>query len=279
MKCRECGGKIIVAPEGYYVCSNCGLVYDDFPVYQLSRGEKYTEYTIGSYILSSYANSKYNKVVKNLSNVNIKASYDAFYSALLRTEKIMKKICYSMDLSPQYTESIWREYVFVLQRIFKGGYYKRYTTKYISILAAILYIRLKSKNYYISSKQLVHIFKQNGYRFSLSNLMEGLHILRKIGYIKRREDYTNYINYIINKISKEYMLNRKIIYEKVQKILEKNIKFNGRNMKNIYAALVFCVIRQLYDKKISMKKYSDTIGISFSTLRENIRYIKSNNIL
>lgn len=279
MKCRECGGRIVVAPEGYYVCSNCGLIHDDLPVYEVSSEEKNVGYTLGSYILPTYVNLNHNKVAKNLRSINIKMSYDVFRSALLRTEKVMKKICYSMSLSSQYTESIWKDYVFVLQRIFKEGYYKRYGTKYISILAAILYVRLKSKNYYLSSNQLVQIFKENGYRFSLSNLMEGLHILRRIGYIDRREDYNDFINYIIDKVSKKYNLNNKLIHEKINKILNNNIKFSGRNMKNVYAALIFCVIKKLYDEKISMKKYSNIVGISFSTLRENVRFVKSKNIL
>ncbi len=280
MKCEECGGNVVLTPEGEYVCEKCGLVQRDLISYSAFEESKYREKGeyIGTYLFVFDAKDK--SSIDNVRKMVKRNTYITFSSKMLakrKAEKLLQKISYYIVIKEPEMKSIIKKYEKLIDAWRKES---KTGSRPISngLLAALIYAELRGQGRFMSTKDVVNAFIKAGKRISESQMLYGLYFLRKHGYMNtmRKETAIKYIHSLMIKAG----LTPKEVKEAenfIQQLLEQCRKISGRRKRSLYAAIAYLAANK--KRRISYREFSRKTGVPLSTLRENVVKIKTLNVV
>ncbi len=269
----------MLAPEGYYVCESCGLIQDNIVCFSTENeaANRESDEITGSYIFL-YDNTHYN-INKNHVKRNIFITYTTKNITLLRSKDILNQVASFLNLPEKLRKNILHT-LSILAEKWKND--TQSPSSLNGLIAALLYMELQRSGRYLSSRDIVTAFRKAGKRLSYSDILYGMHFLRREGlYFKiNKEDEFKYIAGLLRRcgIDISYILLKK---EYVEYLMEHATRIPGIRRRSIYSAIAYIVASDI--KHMSYREFSRRTGIPLSTLRENTirlrRYLKNNKLL
>ncbi|OYT30683.1 MAG: hypothetical protein B6U94_05935 [Thermofilum sp. ex4484_79] len=288
MRCRECEGKIVVNPEGFYVCSECGLIQEEYIPFEFSNekeGESiYTFDYIGSFVDREGKHKEY-----VISKLHLYYGRGQLYKySHYNILKEFNSICEILKIP----HSIRKKAIRIYYRLIKEVKDRRNKKKifHFKYLATSLILALRDSEFEIPYKDVLGVFNSRGHTISKSELMEAFNTANKIGLYKRFD-----IARLVRRYSKIILVNlpvKNISSSKIAKDVNKEITrllniidfraFSGKNPHIIAIAVVYLALRKIrkkYGIRVSVRKISEIVGYSQSAVRSNslliLKYLKS----
>jgi len=274
MKCRECGGRLILHEEGYYVCERCGLIHTEDRVFSVEeavreRGVDGEHIFHGSYVFSTK-----NEESTSLVRLQIDLATSPGFMAVQRYRRILRILQYKLGFSEKVTSEVLRDFN---KFVYKWRRDKSLPRSYAGIIVALLYLRLKKNNINVTLRDVVGAFKEYGKKVSEADVLKAISFLRKNGYIIT----TRYFS--LDELSKQVVLllkraniisgeEYKETAERATKLLKSIGTVPGRSSRSLYIAVAYLVANSF--RQISYREFSRKTGIPLSTLRENVVYIR-----
>ncbi|RLF06455.1 MAG: hypothetical protein DRK00_01515 [Thermoprotei archaeon] len=189
-RCSECGGRLVISPEGFPVCSNCGLVAQELvfdwsmPLSGDIKGRIYLGgWEEGSVIVNHLLGSQHRKVSERLVKLNIIAKYGDGKSADREVFRELAVICRMLRLPRDA-----REHAFIIYRkltkILKDAVTGRKVTHF-KVAAAALALSSRSEGRPIPPLKIAKAFRARGHLVSPSDIMMIVHLARHRGEVPR----------------------------------------------------------------------------------------------
>lgn len=264
MKCRECKGRIVLAPEGYYVCENCGLIDDRLVSYSTEREtvNRAKDWMVGSYLFV-YDGS--DPAALRERRKNIEVTYTSKNLALIRARDALKHLSSILGLPNSACDNIFGTLTKLMEK-WRENTSLPYSLN--GLMAALIYVELQRRGRYISSKELVAAFKLAGKRLSYSDFLYGMHFLRKEGYVRyeTRESGFKYIASLLRRCGID-AATISSMRGSIEEMMRRAEKIPGIRRRSAYSAIAYIVASSV--AKMSYREFSRRTGVPHSTLREN----------
>ncbi|MCD6562440.1 MAG: hypothetical protein J7K23_00820 [Thermoproteales archaeon] len=281
MKCKECGSKLILSPEGFYVCSTCGLVHEEYIPFETATHLKdnniFSFSHIGTYI------SAIDDLSFSLSKTHLYyCDSSHFKHSHYMVIKEFNTICEILRVPLRIRKKALRIYYKMLKEK------RRFSTKKIfhyKYLVVALVLASRDSNFELSYNVVIEVFNSRGHNVTKADLLETFALANKIGLYKKYDVRTlseKYIKLIVSRIDTGKLSKSKIVMRAYAELDKKfsliNTKiFLGRNPHIIAIALAYIVLKSLkepYKIKISVKKVSKIVNYSESAIRSNSLLIR-----
>ncbi len=251
MRCRACGGLVVIDPQGYYVCSQCGLVVEytmDSKTIYLSTATKNAS--------SSLPGREHFRKIEQLELVVSDREENRIW-------KLLGKVAHEFSFSESTRERILEEYKRLV---------RRYSIKKKTALIAFLtYIEIRRRNQKASARWVVDVFRRHGMKLRLGDLMQVYPIARQAGLV--RDDWSSELETFLAKVKE--MFPGVAIEGHVSKIITKiRPLVGGRSRKNVVAAVIVLVLRKLGINR-DLYFFSKVFQVPYSSLRANVRLLES----
>ncbi len=283
MICKECGNKLILSPEGFYVCSVCGLVHEEFtPFYydKIKEDENIFSYEqTGSYIRYDGISRE---ISYNLSKLHLFYCDSNYYK---NTHYMVlgefNTICEMLKVPSNIRKKALRLYYKMLKEIKKGSRKKIFHSKF---LIGALIIAVRESDYELSYNDIIKTFNLRGHNISKADLMEVFSLANKLGLwkgydIKRLS--VRYVRIIVSHI--KVKSSRSVIIRKAIELLnemfiaiDRNFLL-GRNPYILSVAFAYIALKnieKIYGIKISVKRIASIVKYSESAIRADSLLIK-----
>jgi len=310
IKCKECGGRLVISDHGELVCSNCGLVNDkiylpplfeieplsDFSapnrVYVSPDGKPIKDGWLGSVIIGfrdlSNRVEDSEKILKfmRLSSLHHLSSI-APYKSLLGALCSLRRACSNLGV-PKH---VFHRASYIYLKAMKQA--KKFGSSY-RIAAASLLLAVRELGYPVTLKEIVDAFSKMGHRVVARTLLKTAFLIsRKLNIDWKFSAIGNYIPRVINelknneriieklrenKINQEHYFNELIkLSYKISNILSKHIKM-GKNPYLMAVSIVYTadkVIAQQHGYKpvLSQKALAMSLKTTEYTIRQHFKII------
>ena len=285
MKCIECGGDVVLASDGTYVCTNCGLVqgYVQNPscnVFErkISGPIYYDGLEYGSLI---FKNSRLKKIARK--NIHVKMRNGLLME--MYAINSINIVCEKLGLSKTVKDRaifLYRKFAKHLLKHKKNLLGRRRLNHYRLAALALIFAG-EELGINVRTKDVVEAYKSLRHNVSVGNIIEASWLIRHAGIYKREISlYTRTKNTIkIFNAKSGFKYNRALNYAYLiaSNIIEKidRLYMQGKKPRTIAAAVAFISLekacRNTGIKPPSLSSFAKSLGYSSSALRERINEI------
>jgi len=296
MQCKECKGEIIQA-NGYYVCSNCGLIYTDITVDPGYLYERKTTTGLGSVILRS------SFLFYDYQGRKLSAGKQRMFSRLAAIQKniqinnqnkyvsLIKKISASLQLGNIIQDKAIRLYTRTIAKLKKMRNLKSYLKNKKRIAISCLVWSVMDQNI-MALSQIVEKLNSMGFLYSKKHIMKVIFELSNIlGIPYKRNTCESYLELTINKLrnpqfvselrglginpNKYFLELRNMTFEIYNYV--KDLK-GARNPYNFASAIVYHAEKNLAkadnrNRLFTTDKLAIMLNVKSSSLKDHVAYL------
>lgn len=311
MKCKECGGRLIVSDYGELVCSECGLVHEKIYLQPLFEIEPLSDFSaveklyvnpdgkplrkedLGSTFIHINGKLKDNRGkeinkqrffrLKRVNTIYVK-KHDRSIDAVMT----LLRVCSLLNIP----KSVYERAGYICNKILSGK--RRVGTTY-QLAAASLIIASREHKYPLTLKDVIRIFRELGHKVSAKSIMRiTSEILNELSIKTIAIEPKDYMTRIMNILKSNIEINRRVIYftgRRVEEYYNRLMNYSlsiyeridekfriGKNPYLLAVSIVYIadklVCKELNCQPIlSQKLVSEVLGSTQYTLRQHMKYL------
>ncbi|MEM3393433.1 MAG: transcription initiation factor IIB family protein [Candidatus Methanomethylicia archaeon] len=312
LKCKECGGKLVVSEYGEVVCSECGLVHEKVylqplfeiePLSDFSAIEKLYVSPDGKPLRVEGLGSTFIKVKGKFRDVRGKDIENPHFLKLKKIDAIyVKSRCKGLDASLSLRrvcsilnipKNVYERASYIYGKILNVNKY--FGTSY-QLTAAALLIASRELKHPLTLRDLISIYRKLGHKISAKSIMRIVSsISTELSIKKVLRTPKDYLLHIINKLKANDIINRKIIYftgkspeeyytelinysSKIYELIDERFRI-GKNPYLLATSIVYvadkvlCREKGYYQPVLSQKLVAETVGSTEYTIRQHCKYL------
>ncbi|MCD6458470.1 MAG: hypothetical protein B6U95_08495 [Thermofilum sp. ex4484_82] len=302
-RCIECGGELVLNPEGESVCSRCGLVHNKNLLLSkqsfiknriFTRGYVPEPLELGTFLAPSITHNceavrpAFLRKLKRISKLNLYSKATGDRSMQYRVHKTLIIVVEKLGLPRYMVEHAYILYTKMLKRIRDIGYYGK--INHYRLSAACLIAAIRANGFNITINKVLEIYQSLGHRVTRSNLLEAIAMLqheRIYGLVSVRDRTEKIISLILRKIFLDRLFTRNINAKNIY-TLEKEVfkearkllymidfrRLQGKNPHILALAFIYIAFIQVCgNRTISQGYLSRKFGFSLSAIRNNIKFV------
>jgi len=272
--CGECGGRLVVSPEGFLVCSNCGLVAEDLVLDPyIPEREIKGAVPLGGIEYGSVVPSATCSYARRLSRLNAIVKYSDEMAMEREVLNELIAVSHELDVPRQVRDSAFLLYRRMARAIAEGiSSEKRVNHFRVAAAALILACRLYGRP--LPSHKVIKAFRRRGHTVTLSNVLEALHIARRRGVAPRPT-----ISEILARYASILRRHGVNLHERSIEIAAKlldstpRVYVGGRDPHLLALAALYLALR--YEGgDVSYYKVAKITGRSASSVRANVKLLE-----
>ncbi len=296
LRCKDCGGPLILTDNSEYVCERCGLVHtrrfyveEELPVRKVSGDIFMDGLEYGSTFNYKDTRSTLRKSFERLGRASLYAKMTGRRVMELHALRSLKIASTSLGIPLHIQKRAVYLYLMFSRRIERERMRllgPRRKVNHYRLAAVSLLIACREANYNVNERELVKRFKAQGHRVSLGGILEGFWLARQLGILDGKCEIESKIKRYILMLLKSsngcydnHVLKRcERLAIKILKKVKKEKIFQGRRSSTVAAAIAYLSLKILCKEGlvsgISLHKAAKVCGHSISCIRNNVRILE-----
>ncbi len=287
--CRECGGRLILNEDNTYVCEVCGLVHDPPIQYsgdvferKISGPVPWDGLEEGSFIGRSIGGWR-------IARANLYVKMSSRRVMEMHALRCIKSVSQRLGI-PSHVEKRAEMIYLQLSRKVSEERAKllgpRRKLNHYRLAAVAILLACREYGINVKSKTVIREFRAEGHNVTVSNMIEGFWLARRVGLCPRRSTISELVSLHIRTLKRRYGRKLAFILDDVRPIAFKIAKrveghplIQGKNPSVVASAVLYVALNSLAVPTscyayLTLSELARALGHSPSSIRSSIDSIK-----